>query len=95
MVGRWSYITCSCSMHLVCTRYNVIFSTTIEQQQKQADPVSEVVSIQSQTNNTESMLQAGTTPLHYTAGLRHTAIAEMLLKAGADVKATDKVRSNL
>ena len=46
MVGGWRYIACSCSMHLVCTRYNVIISTTTtttDQQQKQPDPVSEVV----------------------------------------------------
>ena len=41
------------------------------------------------------MLQAGTTPLHLAARLGHTVVAEMLLKAGADVKATTKVRPNL
>ena len=38
------------------------------------------------------MLQDGTTPLHSAARLGQTATAEMLLKAGADVKATNKVR---
>ena len=51
--------------------------------------------IQSQTNNSESMLQDGTTPLHTAGRGGHTATAEMLLKAGADVKATNKVRPNL
>ena len=50
--------------------------------------------IQSQTDNSESMLQDGTTPLHWAARLGHTATVEMLLKAGADVKARDKVRPN-
>ena len=51
--------------------------------------------IQSQTNNSESMLQDGTTPLHWAARGGHTGTAEMLLKAGADIKATSEVRSDL
>ena len=41
------------------------------------------------------MLQDGSTPLHSAARLGQTATAEMLLKAGADVKATNKVMPNL
>ena len=41
------------------------------------------------------MLQDGTTPLHWAAGGGHNGTAEMLLKAGADVKATSEVGPNL
>ena len=41
------------------------------------------------------MLQAGTIPFHTFAALRESATVEMLLKAGADAKATSGVRSNL
>ena len=40
-------------------------------------------------------LQIGGTPLHHAAWGGHTATAEVLIKAGADVKATDTVRSNM
>ena len=51
--------------------------------------------IQAQTNNSESMLQGGTTPLLWAAIVGHVTTAEVLLKAGADVNARDKVMSNL
>ena len=41
------------------------------------------------------MLLDGTTPLHVAVGGGHTATAEMLLKAGVDVKATNKVLPKL
>ena len=41
------------------------------------------------------ILQSGKTPLHNAAWEGHTATAEVLLKAGADVKATDEVRSKV
>ena len=40
-------------------------------------------------------LQSDNTPLHEAAARGHTATSEVLLKAGADVKATDRVRSNM
>ena len=40
------------------------------------------------------ILQPGKTPLHEAAAGGHTATAEVLLKAGAHVKATNWVRSN-
>ena len=39
-------------------------------------------------------MQYGSTPLHKAANGGYTAIAEVLLQAGADVKATAKVGSN-
>ena len=40
-------------------------------------------------------LQFGKTPLHEAARGGHNATVEVLLKAGANVKATDKVRSKV
>ena len=39
-------------------------------------------------------MQCGDTPLHDAAHRGYTATAEVLLQAGADVKAADKVGSN-
>ena len=40
-------------------------------------------------------MQDGDTPLHDAARGGHTAMAEVLMKGGADVKATNKVSTNL
>ena len=51
--------------------------------------------IQSRTNSSESMLQDGTTPLHWARGWLYAATADMLLNAGAHAKAKTKVRPNM
>ena len=67
-----------------------------EQQELQPDPPSEAVRPSvTDWECCDSILQHQGTPLHEAARGGHTATAEFLLKAGADVKAINRVRWNV